>query len=228
MQKKSVLIFGSNEYAREIYNNVNKRYVDVQMYALQDTTDEYGSKMFDLSDEWSELSDNYDMKNVTIFCVLQDEAKNIFLTLSLHTAFTDATIIALAKNKEDMNKLKMAGATKVIPIVETTALIIAEMIKKPVMSEVLHDILYEDSALKLVEVTVHNAEHFHGEYPADINWSRDHGVLVVSIFNNEKKHEFIYSSKTKHQRIQNGDVFTIIGYEADIEEFKRFIGEEDG
>lgn len=228
MQKKSVLIFGSNEYAREIYNNVNKRYVDVQMYALQDTTDEYGSKMFDLSDEWSELSDNYDMKNVTIFCVLQDEAKNIFLTLSLHTAFPDATIIALAKNKEDMNKLKMAGATKVIPIVETTALIIAEMIKKPVMSEVLHDILYEDSALKLVEVTVHNAEHFHGEYPADINWSRDHGVLVVSIFNNEKKHEFIYSSKTKHQRIQNGDVFTIIGYEADIEEFKRFIGEEDG
>jgi voltage-gated potassium channel len=224
-----VLVFGNNEYGLEIAKNVQYKYSNVTIFSLDEIEDEmidFHYEKFDLSDHWDELSETHDMKNVIIFCALKDEAKNIFLTISLRSAFKDVTIIALAKNNEDSNKLHMAGATKVIPIVETTANIITDMLKKPIVTEVLHDILYEDSPLRIIQVEIKNAERFGGEYPADINWSRDHGVLVLSILHQDGSHEFIYSSKAKHNVISNGDIFIVVGYETDIQDFKKYIGEE--
>ncbi|WP_428738402.1 NAD-binding protein [Sulfurimonas sp.] len=225
----SVLVFGNNEYGVEIAKNVQYKYSNVTIFSLGDLEDQLSDfhyEKFDLSDDWDELNEKHDMQKVIIFCALKDEAQNIFLTISLRSVFKDVTIIALAKNNEDSNKLHMAGATKVIPIVETTANIITDMLKKPIVTEVLHDILYEDSPLKVIQVEVKNAQRFGGEYPADINWSRDHGVLVLSIIHQDGSHEFIYSSRAKHNVISNGDIFIVVGYETDIQEFKKYIGEE--
>lgn len=224
----SVLVFGNNEYGVEIAKNVQYKYSNITIFSLGDLEEQLSDfhyEEFDLSDDWDELNEKHDMQNVIIFCALKDEAKNIFLTISLRSVFKDVTIIALAKNNEDSNKLHMAGATKVIPIVETTANIITDMLKKPIVTEVLHNILYEDSPLKVIQVEVKNAERFGGEYPADINWSRDHGVLVLSILHKDGAHEFIYSSRAKHNVITNGDIFIVVGYERDIQDFKRYIGE---
>lgn len=231
MSKKITLVFGYNDYGLEIARNIYGRLDEVVLYSLteeQNYDEPFALKQFDLSDNWDDLKASYNMDEVVIFCALRDEAKNIFLTISLHSAFPNTTLIALAKNKEDQNKLHMAGATKVIPIVETTANIIADMIKKPIMTDILHEILYEDGSLKLMQVEIHNAQHFHQQYPADINWSRDHGILVLSIIHPKTgKHEFIYSSKTKHHHIENGDVLIVAGYEKDIDNFKEFLGEKD-
>lgn len=229
MENSSVLVFGNNEYGLEIAQNVQFKYSNITIFGLEETqtsSKKFQFSKFDLSDDWDELNTQYDMPNSIIFCSLKDEAQNIFLTISLRSAFPETTIIALAKNNEDSNKLHMAGATKVIPIVETTANIITDMLKKPIVTEVLHNILYEDSALKIIQVEVKNAKCFGGEFPADINWSRDHGVLVLSILHQDGSHEFIYSSKAKHNQISNGDIFVVVGYEADIKEFKKFIGDE--
>ena len=232
MSKKITLVFGYNDYGLEIARNVHTQLDTVVIYSMQpqeNFNEPFELKEFDLSDNWDELKESYNMDEVVIFCALRDEAKNIFLTISLHSAFPTTTIIALAKNKEDQNKLHMAGATKVIPIVDTTANIIADMLKKPIITDILHEILYEDSSLKLMQVEIHNAKHFHEQYPADINWSRDHGILVLSIMHPKTgKHEFIYSSKTKHHHIENGDVLIVVGHEQDIINFKHFLGESDG
>lgn len=225
-----VLVFGNNEYGLEIAKNVQRKYSNVTIFSLDEIEEKmvgFHYEKFDLSEDWDELSQKHDMKNAIIFCALKDEAENIFLTISLRSAFEDVTIIALAKNNEDSNKLHMAGATKVIPIVETTANIITDMVKKPIVTGVLHDILYEDSPLRIIQVEIKNAEKFGGAYPADINWSRDHGVLVLSIFRKDGTHEFIYSSKAKHHTVENGDIFIVVGYETDIQEFKKYIGEAD-
>ena len=119
----------------------------------------------------------------------------------------------------------MAGASKVIPIVETTASIITDMLKKPVVTEVLHSILYEDSDLKMAQIKVNNETYFQGKYPADIEWSRDHGVLVLSIVHEDMTREFIYSSKSKHTAIKNGDIFIAVGYNVDLKEFEKLVGD---
>ncbi len=231
MGLRSALIFGNNEYGLEIARNVTNKYKSVTVFSLSGIEeyvedDHYKFEEFDLSENWDTLSSQYAMEESIIFCSLSDEAKNIFLTISLRSAFKDVTIIALAKNNEDANKLKMAGASKVIPIVETTASIITDMLKKPIITDVLHKILYDDSKLKLVQIEVKDASCFGGKYPAEIEWSREHGVLVISMMHKGKSPEFIYSSKTKHNLVENGDLFIVVGYEADLEEFKKFLGGE--
>jgi len=229
MKSCSALIFGHNEYGLEIARNVEQKYDNITIFSVDDVDElinaksDFTVKKLDLSDDWDTLKDDYNIEESIVFCALNDEAQNIFLTISLRSAFKNLTIIALANNNEDANKLTMAGASKVIPIVETTANIITDMLKKPVITEVLHNILYEDSLLKIEQITVGNSNCFDGKYPADIEWSRDHGIIIISIMHEDMSSEFIYSSKTKHQKIKSGDIFVAVGYEADLENFKRLI-----
>ena len=230
MKRTGVLIFGYNEYGMEIAKNVTHKYDDITIFSLLEVDEaqkkeyEFSIETFDLSDDWDDLASRHDLANSKIFCALNDEAKNIFLTLSLHSQFKDISIIALAKNSEDASKLYMAGASKVIPIVETTADIITDMLKKPIVTEIIHKILYDDSALKVEQIKVKNENFFNGEYPADINWSREHGIIVLSIIHEDMSSEFIYSSKSKHNYIKNGDIFVAVGYEEDLKVFKKLLG----
>ena len=232
MKKSSVLIFGNNEYGLEIAKNVTHKYEDITIFGLEDTdtvmdsSSGYNIEKFDLSDDWDDIESGFDLEKSIIFCVLNDEAKNIFLTISLRSVFSDITIIALANNNEDANKLRMAGASKVIPIVETTADIITDMLKKPIITDVLHDILYENTDLQVEQIKVGSSDYFNGKYPADIEWSRDHGIIVLSVIHEDMSSEFIYSSKAKHHTIKEGDIFVVVGYEEDLKEFEKLVKEK--
>jgi voltage-gated potassium channel len=227
MKDVTALVFGFNNYASEIIDNVIKEYKKVYAYSLDSKdveNEKYKIKNFDLSDEWNEVGDIINDHACIAFCVLEDDAQNIFLTISLRASFKDLMIVALATNKESANKLEMAGANKVIPIVKTTADIIANIITKPIATKVLHSILYEESDLKIAQILVEKADDFHGEFPADIDWSRYKGIIVLYIMHEDMSREFIYSSKAKHNSLVNGDILIVTGYEQDIKEFEKLIG----
>jgi len=230
MNKISALIFGCNGYTHEIVKNIQHKYENIIVFKHQTESrnlelERADVEIFDFSDSWNFLKDIYDLDNSIAFCVLEDDAENIFLTISLRSTFDELNIIALSKNKESANKLSMAGANKVIPMVQTTASIIADILDKPIVTDVLHNILYEKSDLKIAQIEVTNESCFDGKYPSDIEWSKKHGIIIVSIIHEDMSSEFIYSSKAKHHAIQDGDIFVVIGYETDIKEFKKFIGD---
>ncbi|MBA1432272.1 MAG: NAD-binding protein [Epsilonproteobacteria bacterium] len=227
MAKATALIFGHNKYAHEIIANVKDKYTEIKIFSLHEEdlqTSELELELFDLSDEWTEVEKYIDVENSMAFCVLEDIAENIFLTISLRANFKDLTIIALASNKESANKLKMAGASKVIPLVETTSDIITNILEKPISSKVLHSILYEESDLKIAQIKIDKESHFKDEQLSSIDWTRYNGIIVLSVMHQDMKSEFIYSSKAKHHVIQEGDILVVVGYEADIAEFENKIG----
>jgi Trk K+ transport system NAD-binding subunit len=227
MLKTTALIFGFNKYAIEIASNVTGKYENIKIYSLneEDTDNEkYNIEHFDISDDWKSIEESVDMKNSIAFCVLEDTAENIFLTISLRANFEDLTIIAIASNKESANKLNMAGANKVIPLVETTADIITNMLEKPISNRVLHSILYEESDLKIAQIKISKESGFNNEQLCNIDWSRYNGIIVLSVMHEDMSSEFIYSSKVKHHIIKPGDVLVVVGYENDIQEFENLIG----
>jgi len=228
-KKTAALIFGHNEYAYEVAKNIKYKYSDVSIFKLKSDEElandkDYDVRNFDFSDDWDELVDSFDMQNSIVFCMIEDDAQNIFLTISLRSTFENLTIFALSKNKESANKLTMAGANKVIPVVQTSANIIAEMLKKPRVTKILHNILYEKSTLKVAQIKLKDNNCFNGKHPSDIDWSRDYGIIVLFVMQEDLSMEFIYSSRTKHHAIQSGDIFIVVGYDADIKEFEKLIG----
>jgi Trk K+ transport system NAD-binding subunit len=227
MAKTTALIFGHNKYAQEIVSNVKDKYEHVKIFSLREediVNSDIEIELFDLSDEWTEIHKNIDLSNSIAFCVLQDTAENIFLTISLRATFKELTIIAIASNDESANKLKMAGATKVIPLVETTSDIITNMLEKPISSKILHSILYEESALKIAQIKITKESTFNDEQLTSIDWTRYNGIIVLSVMHEDMKSEFIYSSKAKHHIIHEGDILVVVGYEDDITEFENKIG----
>ena len=227
-KRKKAFIFGNNKYAIEIANSVKSVY-DVEFFVTDETSKidfdgEYVRNVFDLSDEWYNEEKFRDYENTIVFCTLEKEAENTFLAISLRSNFKELVLVAIATNKESVEKLKMAGVNKVIPIEQTTAEIISDIIHNPIASQVLHGILYEESDLKIAQIEVENAEIFGGEYPADIDWSRYRGIVVLSIMHKDLTTEFIYSSKAKRHKLQNGDMIIVVGYEADIQEFEKLVG----
>ncbi len=227
MKNTTAFVFGFNNYASEIIDNVIHEYDNVHIYSLEmeDTKNtKYNIESFDLGDEWSEIKQLMISKNHVAFCTLEDDAQNIFLTISLRASFQDLVIVSLAKNKESSNKLEMAGANKVIPIVQNTADIISNMLSKPIATKVLHNVLYEKSDLKIAQIVIENEEYFHGEFPADIDWSRYKGIIVISVMSENLSREFIYSVKSKHKVLRNGDTLVVAGYENDLVEFEQLIG----
>ncbi len=227
MSKSSALIFGFNNYAIEILKNVEKEYDNVKIYSLDEeniSNEEYEISHFDLSDDWQEIEEEIDIDNSIAFCILEDTAENIFLTISLRASYEKLSIIAIASHKENANKLLMAGANKVIPLVETTADIITNMLENPISNSVLHAILYETSALKIAQIKIGKDSHFKDEELSSIDWGHYNGIIVLSVMHKDMSSEFIYSSKAKRHVMEEGDVLVVVGYEADIKEFEKKIG----
>ena len=227
MKETTALIFGFNKFSLEIARNVGSKYKNIRIFSSHESdlkNKDFDVTHFDLSEDWDELKHEINLEDSLAFCALEDDAENIFLTISLRANFSNLTIIAIAKGQESVNKLNMAGANKVIPIVQTTADIITNMMQKPISTKVLHGILYEESALKIAQIKVEKADYFKGQFPADIDWSRYRGIIVLSIMHEDMSSEFIYSSKARHNPIVDGDIFIVVGYEADIVEFEKLIG----
>ena len=227
MNTTSALIFGFNKFAIEIYTQVQDKYKTIELFSLDEKDIEnkiYNVEHFDLSDDWEYIKNTIDIKKSIAFCALEDDAENIFLTISLRANFNNLNIISLASNKESANKLKMAGATKVVPIVETTADIITNMLEKPISNTVLHNILYEKSALKIAQIKITEKSHITDTQLSDIDWSKYNGIVVLSIMHEDMSTEFIYSSKAKNHILNAGDELVVVGYENDILDFKKIIG----
>jgi len=227
--KKVALVFGYNDYGAQIAKNIVQKYEEVIIFKLDEDEprndmQEYKVEGFDLSDEWSSLDNTYDLNECVAFCVIEDDAENIFLTISLRSQFKDLMIIALSSDKESANKLSMAGANKVIPVVQTTAQMISDRLDKPVVTEILHNVLYETSNLKVAEITLEDASYFNGSFPAQVEWELDYNIMLLSVIHKDGNQEFLYSAKERHHPLEDGDSLVVVGYEEDIKFFKKRIG----
>jgi len=227
MSNTTALIFGFNNYSVEIFKNVENEYESVKLYSLNEEdieNEDYSVGHFDLSDNWHDMEDDINIEKSVAFCVLEETAENVFLVISLRATYKNLSIIAVASHKEDANKLLMAGANKVIPLVETTADIITNMLENPISNDVLHEILYEESTLKIAQIKIGKESHFKDEELSSIDWSHYNGIIVLSVMHKDMKSEFIYSSKAKRHVIQEDDVLVVVGHEQDIQAFEKKIG----
>ncbi len=230
MIQNDVIIFGYNEYAMQIAHSIRNEYRSVHVYVFEAQDLEsvksagFQASLFDLSDNWDDISQNHKIDELVIFSALEDDANNIFVTISLRSAFESVTIIALASNEESANKLKMAGANKVIPVIQTTANIIVGQLESPITTEVLHRVLYEESDLKIAQITMAENSEYVGRYLHEVHWNEQFGVIVLAVVDHEISTSFIFTSRGQEHKLDPDDLLIVIGYEKDIQEFERAVG----
>ena len=228
MKQTCAAVFGYNSYSKEVIKNIKDNYDNIGIFVLSDEElvlahhDGLMAEKFDLSDDWKSIEERFDVEALVVFCTLKDDAQNVFLIISLRSIFDKLSIVALAQNNESMLKVKSAGANKVMPILQIAASVIGDILVKPIVTSVLHDVLYEDSDLSIMEMIVSSSSALCGTHLYDTHFKRDFDVVLLAIVDHEMGATFSFASHGHNHHIDTGDVLVAIGYKEKLEHLKRY------
>lgn len=228
MKARSAAIFGYNEYSKQIAKQISAVYDNVGVFVIDEAEfleaqdDGIIAQRFDLSDDWESIESQFDVNGLIVFCALADDAENVFLTISLRATFDKLFIIALAQDNESMMKMKSAGADKVMPILPIAANVINDLLTKPIMTQVLHDILYEDGALTVLEIEIGVNSPLNGRYLHELHFKRDFDLILLAIVDQEMGTTFSFASKGHNHHIDAGDILVFMGYAEKLNVIKQW------
>lgn len=226
---KPVIVFGYNEYAKEIALNFRTSGIEVIIYVIEEEAlrradeDGFTAEFVELDDNWLDIADKFDIRNLICFCALDDDAQNVFLTISLRAEYPELTIIALATSKDSAEKLHLAGANKAIAKLETTASVIVECLEKPAVVEVMNEILYHHKEIKLAQITISKSSILRDKKLHDVTLHKEFNVIILAIADLELDAAFSFTSAGHNHIIDPDDVLVVMGREDDLANFEKAI-----
>lgn len=230
MSTETIIIFGYGEFAKEIAQQIRFVYGRIVVYSLNDEQveaarqDGFDAHLADLEDNWDDLL-SFDLRRTRIICALENEAENVFLTLSLHDRFgCDAVIIALATTQENAAKLRLAGANKVISELQTTSNLIIERLEKPVITRLFDDMMDMERDLKVVQITLDENSRLVGKHINELLDGGTDNVVLLAVVDRQMGESFMFTAKGYNHLLDAGDVLVVIGYDKDIRAFEKEIG----
>ncbi len=229
MEINSIVIFGYGEFAKEIARQIRYNYTRLVVYTLHpryvEEAQENGfeAHLADLDDNWDEL-ETYDLETTRFICAFEEEAENVFLTISLRDRFPDAIIIALASTQENAAKLRLAGANKVIAELQTASDLIIELLEKPVITKLMRELMDTQRDLQVAQITLGEESCAVGKHLNEILKLNTHNVILLAVVDFRMSESFIFTAKGYNHMLDPGDVLVVIGYDKDIKAFEKDIG----
>ncbi len=228
MKTHDVKVFGYGEFAKEIVAQVNEAYRSVSVFVLEEDmiqeVEQVGGDayLFDLSDNWDEFK-SLKLEEVLFICALDDDASNVFLTISLRDQFPDARIIAIASTQEHASKLHLAGAHKVISKLQATADILIEVLEKPIVTHIVDDMFNEETRLKTMQLSVEAGSPLIGENLDAVSREQERSIIVLAVVDKLMSTHFVFTARGYRHVLEEGDILVIIGYDEELERFKRSV-----
>jgi len=157
-----------------------------------------------------------------LVCVLSDKHFNVFLTLSLHALFPKSTIMALSDSSYTTQKLKMAGASRVIDLYQVSAHRINNILHKPIVTKMTEQLFSPSSELSLREIIIPKNSFLNHKMVDDIDF-QNHGVILLGMIDKELSHQFIFITSGLEHQVNCDDVLVCMGYDKDLDRFEEYI-----
>jgi len=148
-------------------------------------------------------------------CMLEDEARNMFLALSIRNLNQNIKIIAKSGDREYVHKYELAGVNQIINSYEITANRIDSILKKPITLEFIHNIVFEDSSLVFSQVEIIENSFLDGKYINDVELEKNYNLIIIGIVDKEKsdKLELVLSNN----KLDAKDILVVIGDKLEVE-----------
>lgn len=157
-----------------------------------------------------------------LICVMQDNHFNVFLTLSLHALYPNNRIIALSNSFHTTQKLKIAGASKVIDLYQVSSNRIYNILHKPVATHFIDSLLSFNEELSLREITITPYSVLDEVMVDDFDFSK-HKIILIGMIDRRLSEQFLFITSGLEHRMDRGDVLVCLGYDEDLNRFESFI-----
>jgi len=201
--KLSIVVNDTDSYEKAIHDG----YIDV---ILLDLTDD------DLLEELQIQEEDY------IVCVMEDNHLNVFLTLSLHDLYPNNVIVALSDSIHTTQKLKMAGASKIIDLYKVSANRVYNILHKPVTTQLVERLFSADEDFSFKEMYIPEKSPLDGVWVDGFDFT-PHRIILVGMIDRRVSDKFIFITSGIEHHFDKGDTIVCIGYNNDLEAFERYI-----
>ena len=161
-----------------------------------------------------------------IVCVMDDEHLNVFLTLSLRALYPHHQIYAISSSIHVTQKLKMAGASRVIDLYNVSANRIHNILTKPVATKLLDSFISDESDISIREIEIPEGSFLDGKMVDEIDFS-SFGVLLLGLVDKELGNKFIFVTIGIKHKLDSGDILVCIGYNEDLDKFEKLIKQSE-
>ena len=219
-----VVLFGFDDFGERVSEFLSKRDVLVVVFDKEEEK-RAKSKLFDvvrlmdITDDEIKKLDKFDIA----LCVLRDEDKNLFLSLTIKDLFPKIPIVAKVSNKDNEYKYKLAGVEKTINPYEVTANRIMTILKKPLTLKLIEEIIFNDNTLIFDDIQIPPNSFLDGKFIKDIykEIKQKYNILIIAIVDKEMSEDVQFVTKGINHKLDRDDILVIVGEREDILRFKK-------
>lgn len=155
-----------------------------------------------------------------IFCLFEETAANLFLTLSARALAPTLTIVSICDSPATSSKLIAAGASKTIDPFLLTGRWVHNLIRRPLIVETLYDVLLGGADLEVGEVALAPDTMLVGRRLGDLNSDR-YDVIVLGAVNRSRGTELLLRSNDPGYVLAPDDVLVVIGPQSEIDRIRQ-------
>jgi voltage-gated potassium channel len=154
-----------------------------------------------------------------IIVASDDDADNLYITLSVKARRPDATVIARASSEDAERKLRLAGADRVVTPYTTAGRVMANLMIKPQVTSYLNLLTSaSDNAISFEEIAVDSTCSAVGKTIGELDISAQTGAYVVAV---RKADGSLEVRPSKDTMLEENDVIVGIGSPEEITKLER-------
>ena len=160
----------------------------------------------------------------TLFCYLENDSENVFLTLSARALDKQLKIISVVNHPGSAEKLLAAGANKIIDPYEICSNKVYQQLTKPSITWVLDQVVFGRADLHMAEITIPECSILDKTLTSQLNISMKYNLFLVGVVDKELGDKLYFSLGERDHTLDVGDILVILGANRDIRKFKKEIG----
>jgi voltage-gated potassium channel len=230
VENNKIIIFGCNPLSMAVASQLEERGGELLLVAQDRECVEsmvssgYRALEVDYTDDdrLRELGIGKDVS--VIFAFFEMDSRNVFLTISVKDIDPGVVVIALTQSDDSANKLRAAGASKVIDPYEISGRKIYDMLKRPLIAETIENVVFGRNYLNLSELTVDQDSFLDGKRLGALELSKHYDLVLIGVVDKELGDEFIFLNSGTDHKLDQGDVLVVIGPPDEIERLRQDAG----
>ncbi len=227
MKRSRVIIFGCNQVSLEVARQLMQRGWRLTL-ASSDHGCLEGAKAEGFDTRELDYTNDDELKSLglghdvgVVFTLFEEDSRNVFLVISIRYLAPEVRIISLCQSEDASGKLRAAGANKVIDPYKISGRRISNMIKRPLVTEVIERTVFGDKQLGVMELEVVEGSFLDGRRLGELNLSSHYNLILLGVVDRELGDEFLFATGNVDHRLDARDVLVVIGPTGEIERFRQ-------
>lgn len=159
-----------------------------------------------------------------LFCFLESDSENVFLTLSARALDKKLKIISVVNHPESAEKLLAAGANKIIDPFEICSNKAYQLLTKPSITWILDEAVFGRADLNMAEIIIPENSCLDNTLISELQLNERYNLFLIGVVDKELGDNLYFSLGEQDHRLDASDILVVLGPSRDIRNFKKEIG----